>query len=86
MFWFFDCEARGIFAPWPGIELAPPALESEVWSTGLPGKSPDNQFLEGSRHTANEFFNGILSVETDLVNTMKQSVMKPCKWYSDGGD
>ena len=36
---FFGHEACGILAPWPGIEPVPPALESEVWTTGPPGKS-----------------------------------------------
>ena len=36
MFWFFGREARGILAPWLGIEPTPPALESEVLTTGLP--------------------------------------------------
>ena len=39
MFWFFGPEACGILAPWPGIELAPPALEGKVLTTGSPGKS-----------------------------------------------
>ena len=39
MFWFFGPEACGILAPRPGIEPAPPALEGEVSTTGLPGKS-----------------------------------------------
>ena len=39
MFWFFDHEACGISAPPPGVEPAPPALEGEVLTTGLPGKS-----------------------------------------------
>ena len=30
----------GISAPQPGIEPALPALEGEVLTTGLPGKSP----------------------------------------------
>ena len=29
----------GISAPWPGIELTPPALEGEVLTTGPLGKS-----------------------------------------------
>ena len=29
MFWFFDLEACGILAPWPGIEPTPPVLEGE---------------------------------------------------------
>ena len=39
MFWFFGCEARGILAPRAGIKPAPPALEGEVLTTGLPAKS-----------------------------------------------
>ena len=40
MFWFFDREAYGILVPQPGIEPAPPALEGEVLTTSMPGKSP----------------------------------------------
>ena len=40
MFWFFGPKACGILAPRPGIGPAPPALEGEVLTTGLPGKSP----------------------------------------------
>ena len=50
MFWFFGLEACGILAPWPGIEPAPPALESKVPTTGPPGKSPtlhDYKFYVG---------------------------------------
>ena len=37
---FFGCEACEAFgAPQPGIELACPALEGKVLTTGLPGKS-----------------------------------------------
>ena len=39
MFWFFGCKARGVLAPWPGIEHTPLTLEGEVLTTGLPGKS-----------------------------------------------
>ena len=35
----FGCEACGILAPRPGIEPAPPALEGEASTIGLPGKS-----------------------------------------------
>ena len=38
-FGFFGLEACGILVPWPGIEPPPPALEGEVLTTGLPGKS-----------------------------------------------
>ena len=40
MFWFLDHEACGILAPQPGLEPAPPALESRFLTTGLSGKSP----------------------------------------------
>ena len=40
MFGFFGGEACRILAPWPSIEPTPPALESEVLTTGFPGKSP----------------------------------------------
>ena len=39
MFWFYDPEACGILASWPGIELTAPALEGEVLTTWPPGKS-----------------------------------------------
>ena len=35
---FFGHKACGILASWPEIEPAPPALESEILITGLPGK------------------------------------------------
>ena len=42
MFWFFGHKAGGILALCPGIEPRSPALEGEVLTTGLPGKSlPD---------------------------------------------
>ena len=40
MFWLFAREACGTLALWPGIEPAPPALESEVLTTGPPVKFP----------------------------------------------
>ena len=42
--WFFDCEACGILAPWPGIEPAPSVLEGEILTTRLLGKSQDAGF------------------------------------------
>ena len=39
MFWFFGCKECGILAPQPGIEPTPSALESQVLTTGPPGKS-----------------------------------------------
>ena len=46
MFWFFGLETCGILAPRPEIEPAPPALEGEVLTTGLPGKSQVLFFLK----------------------------------------
>ena len=37
---FVGHEACRILAPQPEIKPAPPALTGEVWTTGLPGKSP----------------------------------------------
>ena len=45
MFYFFGYKACGILAPWPGIELVPPVLESEVLTTGPPGKSRPNTLI-----------------------------------------
>ena len=39
LFYVFGPKACGILAPQPGIELTPPALEGEVLTSGLPGKS-----------------------------------------------
>ena len=38
-FGIFGQETCGILAPWPGIKFTPAALEGEVITTGLPGKS-----------------------------------------------
>ena len=35
----FGLSARGVLGSWPGIEPASPALDHEVLTTGLPGKS-----------------------------------------------
>ena len=42
---FFGLEACGTLTFWPGIEPTHPALEGEVLTTGLPGKSPQWTFL-----------------------------------------
>ena len=49
MFWFLGGKACGILAPWPGIEPAPPALEGEIITIGLPGKSPLQPFLKACK-------------------------------------
>ena len=38
VFWVLGCKARGILAPRPGTEFAPPALEGKVLTIALPGK------------------------------------------------
>ena len=45
----FGHEACGILASQSGIEPAPPALESEVSTTGPPGKSPEPLILNDYR-------------------------------------
>ena len=44
-FWCFGCKAYEVLPPHLGIELATPALESEVLTTGLPRKSPRLAFI-----------------------------------------
>ena len=39
MFWLFGCEVWGILVPQLGVEPKPLALEGQVSTTGLPGKS-----------------------------------------------
>ena len=39
-FGFFGCKVCGILIPWPGTEPSPSALEGDVLTTGLPGKTP----------------------------------------------
>ena len=48
MVWFFNHEVCGVLAPLPGIKPAPPALEGEVLSTGLPGKFHTLQSLNSN--------------------------------------
>ena len=45
MFW---CFVETV--PWPGTEPTPPALEGEVWTPGLPGKSPLPWFFRSLDH------------------------------------
>ena len=48
MVWFFNHEVCGVLAPLPSIKPAPPALEGEVLSTGLPGKFHTLQSLNSN--------------------------------------
>ena len=60
MFCFFGWEACGILAFWPGIKPIPAALEGEVSTTGLPGRSC----------TVPEHYQGFLFSTTLGVNTV----------------
>ena len=73
MFCFWGHETCGILAPWPGIEPAPDALEGEVVTTGLPGKSLGADcFLPGiwiirSESTKNFFWvGGVLQIAKEF--------------------
>ena len=44
-FFFFEHKACGILAPRLGIKSTPPALEGKVLTTGLPGKSYDEDLV-----------------------------------------
>ena len=56
MFWVFFCffvfffgyKACGIIVPQPAIKLVYPALEGEIFNTGLPGRAPQTCYLSGS--------------------------------------
>ena len=48
MFGVFGQEACGNLAPWPGIEPIHPALEDEVLTTGLPGRSLKVTFFQSA--------------------------------------
>ena len=50
---FFGHEACGILAPQPGIKPTAPALEGDVLTTGLPGKSP---YCSLNKHLFSGFF------------------------------
>ena len=47
LFFVFYCEACGVLAPRPGIELTPPALKGEVLVIGPPGTTPEVGLGEG---------------------------------------
>ena len=52
MFWFFNLEACGVLAPYPGMKSTLPALEGKVLTTGLPEKSLDvfSSFLKSANN------------------------------------
>ena len=60
LFLFFGLEACVILALWPGVELAPLAVEGEVLTFGPPGKSPVKVYLVLKIHT-------IISIWTSLT-------------------
>ena len=59
MFCFFGWEACGILASLPGIKPIPPALEGEVSTIGLPGRS-----CTISEHDQGFLFSTTLGVNT----------------------
>ena len=73
MFWFFGCEACGILAPQPGIEPAPPALESKVLTTGRPGKSRHSGFYPQRAQSQGEKSHSTSDV------SLHKATSKPCK-------
>ena len=80
-FWFFfffsGCKAFGIFAPWPGIEPTPPAVESEVLSTGTPGKSQHGHLYVLKK-------NKIMTYWASLVAQMVKNLCVHCRtpWFN----
>ena len=50
MFWFSGCEACGILAPCPGIELAPSVLEGGVLTTRVAREVPPQSILKHFQH------------------------------------
>ena len=59
MFYFFGYEACEVLAPRPGIEPTASALEVEVLTTGLPGKSLEILFLNAHQTDTSCFPIGI---------------------------
>ena len=53
MFWFFGHETWGILISQPGVKLSPPALEGEVLTTPLSGKSLCESTSEMTSQTEN---------------------------------
>ena len=66
MFWFFGSETYGILAPQPGIKPARVALESQVLSTGPPGKSFCGLFLTDNSLSQVELLNKYLGTCSGL--------------------
>ena len=75
LFWFFGLEACGILAPRSGIEPEPPALEGEVLTTGLLGKSLEvlSYFL----------FNDIFWKLAAGISSFLVAVGKPRNYYQE---
>ena len=65
-FGFFGSETYGILAPQPGIKPAPVALESQVLSTGPPGKSFCGLFLTDNSLSQVELLNKYLGTCSGL--------------------
>ena len=76
-FWFSGREACGILVPQPGIEPTPSALEGEVLTSGLPGKSLKTSLI------IKHYFARKLSIElcTEVLNNIE---LPNCKVLSLG--
>ena len=82
MFLFSGPEACGILAPQPRIKPGLPALEGEVYTTGPPGKSPDEQiFIECPLCAKNEVtIGGDPVAQVTEMNRGGRILMKKWLW------
>lgn len=72
MFLFFGPRAGGMLAPQLGIEPPTPALEGEILTTGLPGKSPNKKiFNKKSVRTVILIFNTQIAVHIKIDPIMR---------------
>ena len=71
MSWFFGYKACGILTPQPGIKPIPAALESEILTTGLPGKSPASFLITGRNGEWTEVVNKVKQKRRNSVKIKK---------------
>ena len=81
-FFFFGREICGILALWPGTEPTHPALEGEVLTTGLPGKSQQTLifFFKGlarPQERQQNFLNNFLGVNWLSCNRRSTNIWAP---------
>ena len=82
MFWFFALKACRIFAPWPGIKPALPALESEVLMAGPPGKSQYYFLFDKQPHLPAQFLfqTSFLKISSILFPSILENVARSTLW------